>query len=74
MSGARAGEGPALRQPRAALGRIAHLRPRACPACPATRRDEATFELSLFAESFHEALLRDAGAAILEELHRQRCV
>jgi hypothetical protein len=37
-------------------------------------RDECTFELSLFAEAFQQALLRDAGAAILAELYRQRWV
>ncbi|KAL4853770.1 Cell cycle and apoptosis regulator protein 2 [Chlorella vulgaris] len=35
-------------------------------------KDECTFELSLFAEAFQQALLRDAGAAILAELYRQR--
>lgn len=35
-------------------------------------KDECTFELSLFAEAFHEALMRDAGCTILAELYRQR--
>lgn len=34
--------------------------------------DEGTFELSLAAESLHEALLRDAGAAILSDLYIRR--
>ena len=37
-----------------------------------TRRDEGTFELSLFAEALHDALMRDAGAAVLAELYKQR--
>lgn len=36
------------------------------------RRDEGTFELSLCAEALHEALVRDAGAAIVTELYAHR--
>lgn len=35
-------------------------------------KDEGTFELSVFAEALHEALLRDAGAAIVAELYAHR--
>lgn len=40
--------------------------------CLNCRRDEGTFELSLFAEALHDALTRDAGAAVLAELYKQR--
>lgn len=36
------------------------------------RRDEGTFELSLSAEALHEALVRDAGTAIVAELYAHR--
>lgn len=46
------------------------------PCCPPysapVRRDEGTFELSLFAEALHDALMRDAGATVLAELYKQR--
>lgn len=45
-----------------------------CPPHPLPSRDEGTFELSLFAEALHDALVRDAGAAILAELYKRRCV
>lgn len=37
-------------------------------------REEATFELSLFAESFHDMLQRDFGTTILHVLEQERCV
>ncbi len=38
----------------------------------AVRREEGTFELSLFAESFHEMLMRDFGDRILKALYEER--
>ena len=43
--------------------------------CGATQdRDEATLELSLFAEAFQEMLARDYGERILQALYAERCV
>ena len=35
--------------------------------------DEPTTELSLFAECFHEMMMRDYGAAVLQGLLKERC-
>ena len=37
-------------------------------------KEEATFELSLFAEGFHEMLMRDYGLTILNVLIAERLV
>ena len=36
-------------------------------------REEATLELSLFAEAFQEMLARDYGERILKALYAERC-
>jgi hypothetical protein len=36
-------------------------------------REEATLELSLFAEAFQEMLARDCGERILQALYAERC-